>query len=171
MFNASGDIDQIIFEGKLLKYKPGTSFNWIERFVRVTRTELKYYKNRYTASCKDLKPLLVIPLRQLVAVFRVHLNLPETKAYNKWTKQVSSVQKKHNELYQLEIFSEQSEYPYKDEFYDFQSDTQHKKDTEEEDIQQAKNIDLEHMDGYRLWNEYQERKLNESPENAREKVF
>lgn len=139
--------------------------------MRVTRTELKYYKNQWTANCPDLKPLFVIPLRQLVAVFRVNLELPELNTYNKSTKQFSSVQKKYNELYQLEIFSEQSEYPYKDEFYDCESDQQFKEEREEEGIKHARNYDLEQMDGYRLWNEYQDKKLNESPENARQKVY
>ena len=156
----------------MLKYKPGASFNWIERWVRVTRTEFKYYKNQWTASCKDLKPLVSIPLRQLVAVFRVNLELPELHAYNKWSKQMSSVQKKYSELYQLEIFSEQSEYPYKDEFYDMKEDTERLQEEEQEEkIQGAQNIDLEHMEGYRLWNEYQEKKLHESPENAKKKVI
>ena len=155
----------------MLKYKPGASFNWIDRWVRVTRTEFMYYKNQWTASCKDLRPLIIIPLRQLVAVFRVNLDLPELHSYSKWAKQLSSVQKKYSELYQLEIFSEQSEYPYKDEFYDMNEDSENKmKEEQEEKIQGAQNIDLDQMEGYRLWNEYQERKLHESPENARKKV-
>ena len=85
---------------------------------------------------------------------------------------MSSVQKKYSELYQLEIFSEQSEYPYKDEFYDMKEDTERLQEEEQEEkIQGAQNIDLEHMEGYRLWNEYQEKKLHESPENAKKKVI
>ena len=116
-----------------------------------------------------MKPLFVIPLRQLVAVFRVNLDLPELNSYNKWAKQVSSVQKKYNELFQLEIFTEQSEYPYKDEVYENDSE-QLPEDQEEKGVKLAVDIDLDQMHGYSLWNEYQDRKLNESPENAREKV-
>lgn len=164
-------IDQVVFEGKLLKYKPGTSFNWIERWVRVTRTEFKYYKNKYSASCKDIKPLYVIPVKQLIAVFRVNLELPEIHSYNNWKKEFTSNQKKFDDLYQLEVFTEDSEYPYKDEFNDFGKDQKNLKDEKEaEQANVAHNLDLEEMKGYRLWNEYQDRKLHESPEIARKKV-
>lgn len=153
----------------MLKYKPGTTFNWVERWCRVTRKEFMYFKNQWTASCSDLKPLVSVPLREIVAIFRVNLDLPGNQIQRKTKKELSSMQKNYNELFQFEVFTEQSEYPYKDEI----NETEPREIHEEDDDQRVKNtdlVDLNHMDGFRLWNEYQEKKLHESPENARKKV-
>lgn len=164
-------LDQVLFEGQLLKYKPGTSFNWVERWCRVTKSEFKYYKNQWTASCADLKPLVSVPIHEIVAIFRVNLDLPKNPAQNQQNKkELTSIKTKYKELFQFEVFTEQSEYPYKDELNE--SDSGNEEGQPEQDkVRTADLVDLAHMDGFRLWNQYQEKKLHESPENARKKVI
>lgn len=137
-----------------------------------------YYKNEWTSNCWDLKPLAIIPIREVVAIFRVNLDLPHHKTQQP-LKHLSSVQSKYKELYQFEIFSELTEYPYKDEVPEDDSDdaapVDEKKrdrfpiDNEEKKI--AQQIDVSKLEGFKLWDDYQEKKQRESPANARKKVI
>jgi len=54
--------EDILFEGELCKYKPGVTYNYISRWCIVTKSEFKYYKNRFSAHCWMDKPLVRIPL-------------------------------------------------------------------------------------------------------------
>jgi len=182
---SSMDPNQILFEGELLKYKPGTSFNWVERWCRVTRSAFMYYKNEWTSNCWDLKPLAIIPIREIVAVFRVNLDLPNHKTQQPLKQDLASAKAKFKELFQFEIFSELTDYPYKDEIPEEESDEaladdkkqqqhQHHQqkfpiDNEEKKI--AQQIDVSKLEGFKLWDEYQEKKQRESPANAKRKGY
>jgi len=70
-------IDEIIYEGYLLKYKPGTNFNWVERWCVLTRREFRYYKDQWAAKAWDSRPLLTVAMSDIITTVRVNMNLPE----------------------------------------------------------------------------------------------
>jgi hypothetical protein len=41
--------DPILYEGEMMKYKPGVSHQYFERWLVVTQTHFLYYKNRMSA--------------------------------------------------------------------------------------------------------------------------
>ena len=125
-----------------------------------------YYKNQWTASCPDLKPLMAVPVHEIVAIFRVNLDLPENRASLRKSKDFSSIQTKYKEVFQFEVFTEHSEYPYKDEVYEDEFEL----NQEEEKVTKPDADAIDHLDGFKLWDEYQQRKMRESPENAKKKV-
>ena len=135
-----------------------------------------YYKNQWTASCWDLKPLLIVPISEVVAVFRVNLDLPENKESKSAQKSLSSSERKYKELFQFEIFSELSEYPYKDEVAEDENmnnltaEERDKKTHDEEEKKIAQQINVTGLQGFKLWDEYQERKQRDSPAKARREV-
>lgn len=59
------DISQIIFEGELLKYRPGISTEYTPRWCRLTYEGFAYYKNQWTATCSNKTPLVFIPIIQI----------------------------------------------------------------------------------------------------------
>ena len=48
--------DDIVYEGELMKFKPGLSANFILRYVQISRRAFRYFKNRYEA--KAGKPIV-----------------------------------------------------------------------------------------------------------------
>ena len=41
--------DDIIYEGELMKFKPGLSANFIGRYVQISQRAFRYFKNKYEA--------------------------------------------------------------------------------------------------------------------------
>ena len=110
----------------------------------ITPKEFRYYKNRWSAYCWDIKPLLATSIRDIVAIFRVILDLPQEKRRPKELKSEISTYK---ELYEFEIFTGESEYPYLDEKLD-----------ENVDIERLDKLDLERYNGFQMWENYLDKK-------------
>ena len=86
------DAENIIFEGELLKYRPGMSAEYIPRWCRLTNEGFAYYKSRWAATCSNKTPLGFIPLMQIKEV-----------------SQVTRPGKKNQKLIEFEIFLMQEE--------------------------------------------------------------
>jgi hypothetical protein len=84
--------DQIIYEGELLKYRPGMSAEYISRWCRLTFDGFAYYKSRWAATCSNKTPLAFIPILQIHEV-----------------SQVSRSGKRLQNLFEFEIFLVQEE--------------------------------------------------------------
>jgi hypothetical protein len=54
--------DPLLFQGELMKLKPGLKFEFQSRWIQVTNRALRYYKNRWTKNSALLKPLGAIPI-------------------------------------------------------------------------------------------------------------
>lgn len=74
------DPNSIIFEGELLKYRPGMSSEYIPRWCRLTYEGFAYYKNQWAATCSNKTPLAFVPLLQIREVSAV--NRPGKKMQN-----------------------------------------------------------------------------------------
>ena len=55
----------VLYEGELLKYKPGLKISYIERWGQITKNEFRYFKNNWTANCWLSRPLQHIPFRTM----------------------------------------------------------------------------------------------------------
>jgi hypothetical protein len=55
-------LDVVLFEGSVLKFKPGLSQLYVSRWLQLTTHELRYYKNQLAANCWLTKPLYSVPL-------------------------------------------------------------------------------------------------------------
>ena len=49
--------DDIIFEGELMKFKPGLSANFISRYIQISKRAFRYFKSRLDAQT-GRKPLV-----------------------------------------------------------------------------------------------------------------
>jgi hypothetical protein len=63
-------LDVVLFEGVVLKFKPGLSQLYVSRWLQLTTHELRYYKNQLAANCWLTKPLYSVPLRAVKDVAR-----------------------------------------------------------------------------------------------------
>ena len=91
----SDDIDVILYEGEIYKYKPGINITYIKRWAQITKREFKYYKDRYHSSQWLAKPLGSISLSDIDKILRVDINLGNKK---------KGSQKLEKAQYQFEIF-------------------------------------------------------------------
>jgi hypothetical protein len=143
-----------------LKYRPGTTFFWVERWCVITKTEFRYYKAQWHAACPDMKPLFSVPISQIQIVFRVMLDLPKLQQKKNF---LASDQKKYQELYQFEIFNNLTDYPYYDEILN----RENIEGDENEQLKPEFNVDS--MENFKLWKKYddeQRSKVN-SPKKIR----
>lgn len=46
-FNKNKKDEEIIFEGELLKYKPGLNFNYVKRWCQLTKKKFKLKKESF----------------------------------------------------------------------------------------------------------------------------
>ena len=49
-------LDDIIYQGELLKFKPGLSANFVSRYVQISQRAFRYFRNRYEA--KSSRPIV-----------------------------------------------------------------------------------------------------------------
>ena len=120
----------------------------MERWCVVTPKEFRCYKNQWNSNCSDIKPLITTPIKDIVAIFRVILDLPLEKRKLKELKSEKSIYK---ELYQFEIFIGKSEYPYLDEKLD-----------ENVGFDRLHSIDLDGYNGFNMWKNYLDEKKKSS---------
>lgn len=60
--------DPLLFQGELMKLKPGLKMEFQPRWIQVTNRALRYYKNRWTKNSALLKPLGAIPVDAIARV-------------------------------------------------------------------------------------------------------
>jgi hypothetical protein len=69
--------DPIIIDKGIMKFHPGFSVNYVSRWVHVTSTVIRFYKNYYHSVCNFRRPLAVIPLSAVGEVKKFKL-VPKT---------------------------------------------------------------------------------------------
>mmetsp|Transcript_15321 Transcript_15321/g.13045 ORF Transcript_15321/g.13045 Transcript_15321/m.13045 type:complete len:258 (+) Transcript_15321:913-1686(+) len=141
----------------------------MERFCVLTRYEFRYYKTSWHAQCPDIKPLYSVPIDEILAIFRVNLHLPQLKTKKNY---MLSDKKSYKELYQFEIFNNLTDYPYYREVLekDQQPEEENKQDFENSEVEKRPEFDVEKLDGYRMWNDYEENRRSKfnSPSKSKE---
>jgi hypothetical protein len=65
--------DPIIIDKGIMKFHPGFSVNYVSRWVHVTSTVIRFYKNYYHSVCNFRRPLAVIPLSAVGAIKKFKL--------------------------------------------------------------------------------------------------
>ena len=60
-------------EKEIMRFKPGLSFNYMSRWVQVTKKVFRYYRNFYHSSSQFSKPLIALPFSSIQAVRKVKL--------------------------------------------------------------------------------------------------
>ncbi len=71
--------DEILFQGELVKFKPGYNAIFLTRWVQVTEKAFRIYKNRGNAITFGKKPLLAVPVAAFKKIDRTHMDLPVTE--------------------------------------------------------------------------------------------
>lgn len=74
------DDNEIIFEGELMKYKPGMNHMYMSRWCQVTKSHFLYFAEGVPYASYLGRPLAVVPLSQIDSVRRVCVDVPERKA-------------------------------------------------------------------------------------------
>ena len=67
--------NEIIYEGEVLKYKPGMNTTYMKRWGQLSRKEFKYYKDKYHSSQWLARPLASICLFDIKEICKVELVL------------------------------------------------------------------------------------------------
>lgn len=68
---------EIIFEGELMKYKPGIKHQYMSRWCQVTKTHFLYFAEGVPYASYLGRPLAVIPIDAIESVRRVCVDVPE----------------------------------------------------------------------------------------------
>lgn len=71
--------EEILFQGKLSKYHAGFKNNFQPKWIVVTKTALRYYKNQESSVGNAIKPLLAIPICAISSVSKVEFELSLTE--------------------------------------------------------------------------------------------
>lgn len=69
--------EPLIIDKGIMKFHPGFSINYVSRWVQVTKTVIRFYKNYYHSVCNFRKPLAVIPLSAIGKIKTVKLAVPK----------------------------------------------------------------------------------------------
>ena len=67
--------EEILFQGRLNKFQAGFNFSFNPKWVVVTKSVFRYYKNQEMAITNSNKPLLAIPISAFEQIRRVDFNL------------------------------------------------------------------------------------------------
>ena len=54
--------EKVVFEGEVLKYKPGLEKMYISRWCQMTKSSFRVYKNQMVAKGFATKPIIALPL-------------------------------------------------------------------------------------------------------------
>ena len=60
--------EPLILDHGIMKFHPGFSINYVSRWVQVTKSVIRFYKNYYHSVCSFRRPLVVIPLNAVKRV-------------------------------------------------------------------------------------------------------
>jgi hypothetical protein len=81
--------EPLIIDHGIMKFHPGFSINYVCRWVQVTKTVIRFYKNYYHSVCSFRRPLVVIPMSAISKVKKIKF-VPKssnaTKVMNKGNK-------------------------------------------------------------------------------------
>ena len=91
-----------------MKYKPGTNFNWVERWCVLTRREFKYHKDQWAAKAWDSRPLLTVAMSDIITAVKVNMNLPEFATKKEVFSAFKDMNLKH--LFHFEIFDTRNDF-------------------------------------------------------------
>jgi len=69
--------NEVIFEGELMKYKPGINHQYMSRWCQVTKSHFIYFAEGVPYAAFLQRPLVVIPLKDIVFIKRVCVEVPE----------------------------------------------------------------------------------------------
>ena len=69
--------NEIIFEGELMKYKPGLNHMYMSRWCQVTKTHFLYYAEGVPYASYLGRPLAAIPIAEIASLKRVCVDVPE----------------------------------------------------------------------------------------------
>lgn len=79
VFGSSVLDEEILFQGKLSKYHVGFKNNFQPKWIVVTKTALRYYKNQESSVGNAVKPLMAIPICAIASVSKVEFDLSLTE--------------------------------------------------------------------------------------------
>ena len=57
--------EEVLWEGQLVKFKPGIEKNFIDRWLQISSRSFRYYKNQYHSVCYLTRPIAAIPLNAI----------------------------------------------------------------------------------------------------------
>ena len=126
----------------------------------ITKKEFRYYKSEWMAKCPDLQPLVIVPIHDIVATYRVNLELPVYQNKNGLTK---NNQKDFGELFQFEIFNSNGDFPYNETFI---------RELGDKGTQKLNTVNIDDNEGFRLWTQHEEyRRTHRHSDNQTRKVY
>ena len=70
--------EEILFQGKLHKYHAGFKNDFQPKWIVVTKSALRYYKNQESAVGNPIKPLISIPICAIESIAKVSFDLKLT---------------------------------------------------------------------------------------------
>jgi hypothetical protein len=62
------EAEDVLLEGELLRVRPGVTQPFTSRWVQLTKSEFRYYKNQWNSKCWLNKPLFTLPLTHLLEI-------------------------------------------------------------------------------------------------------
>jgi hypothetical protein len=63
--------EPVILDSGLMKFHPGFSINYVARWVQLTKTVVRFYKNYYHSVCSFRRPLAAIPIQYIKTIKKV----------------------------------------------------------------------------------------------------
>ena len=69
--------EPLIIDKGIMKFHPGFSINYVSRWVQVTKTVIRFYKNYYHSVCNFRRPLAVIPFSAISQIKSTKLTGPK----------------------------------------------------------------------------------------------
>lgn len=69
--------EPLIIDKGIMKFHPGFSINYVSRWVQVTKTVIRFYKNYYHSVCNFRRPLAVIPFSAIQKIRSIKLPAPK----------------------------------------------------------------------------------------------
>ncbi len=84
----SKDPNTWLYQGNLLRYRPGFSDNYIPKWCTISRSTFAYYRDKWAANCFLENPLVAIPIARIKSVKRVLLEIPDEKKKGQKPKQM-----------------------------------------------------------------------------------
>jgi len=70
--------EELILDKGIMKFHPGFSINYVSRWVQVTKTVIRFYKNYYHSVCNFRRPLAVIPFSAVGKVKSIKVIPPKS---------------------------------------------------------------------------------------------
>lgn len=72
--------EPLLIDKGIMKFHPGFSVNYVSRWIHVTRTVIRFYKNYYHSVCNFRRPLAVIPLSAVGSIKSFKFIPPKSNA-------------------------------------------------------------------------------------------